>query len=74
MTRNTEDHRKTEGTLFSLEECYGEELLRANWNPVLAAMDHDEGPNGLIARAPDALTPSEQDAFLDRVYLLASSV
>lgn len=74
MTRNTEDDRHTEGTLVALEERYGDELLHANWNPVLAAMHCDEGPHGLIPRATDALTPSEQDAFLDRVYLLASSV
>jgi hypothetical protein len=48
------------------ERRYGDELLRANWNPVIALLQRDR-PLEAARRAP-AVSDEEAAAFLDRVY------
>jgi len=58
------------------EERYGEELMCANWNPMVSvsAMFSYPHPHDLSPRLPDDFESVDVAAFLDRVYILASQV
>jgi hypothetical protein len=51
------------------ESRYGDELLRANWNPVLSLLQFSCDRTLAAARpAPAEVSDEEAAAFLDRVY------
>jgi hypothetical protein len=60
----------------TLEERYGEELLCVNWNPMVAmAMTFCyQRPQELSPPLPDNLASIDVDAFVERVYALASQI
>jgi hypothetical protein len=59
-----------------LEKRYGEELLCANWNPMvpISAIFSHQCPHNLSPHLPDDLASVDLDTFLDRVYAFASQV
>ena len=72
-----DDYRKAKATRSAtLEERYGEELMCANWNPMISvsAVSSYQHPHDLSPRLPDDFESVDVDAFLDRVYMLASQV
>jgi len=72
-----DDYQKAKAArALTLEERYGEELLCANWNPVvgLSVAGWCGRPQELSPPLPHDLASIDLDAFLDRVYALASQV
>jgi hypothetical protein len=61
---------------LTLEERYGEELLCANWNPMvgLSVVCWCRRPQELNPPLPPDLASIDLDEFLDRVYAFASQV
>jgi hypothetical protein len=57
---NGRDERKTR------EDQYGEELLSANWNPVIELLERS--CNRTLQLAERALREEESEAFLGRIY------
>ena len=72
-----DDYRKAKAARVpTLEQRYGEELLCVNWNPTVAmsVMFSDQRPQELNPRLRDDLASVDVDAFIERVYALASQV
>jgi hypothetical protein len=60
----------------TLEERYGEELLWANWNPMvgLSVACWCRRPQELSPPLPHDLASIDVDAFIERVYAFASQI
>jgi hypothetical protein len=70
-------YRKAKSALvLTLEKRYGEELLWANWNPMveLSVACWCRRPQETSPPLPHDLSSIDLDAFLDRVYAFASQV
>ena len=50
------------------ESRYGEELLRANWNPVIDLLQRSADRTADLSRASRHVSDEEAAAFLSRVY------
>lgn len=77
MVTFLDDYRKAKAAPApALEERYGEEVLCANWNPMVtvSAMFSCQHPHDLSPWLPDDFASVDVDAFLDRVHILASRV
>ena len=60
---------KDEGNMQHDASRYGEELLCANWNPVIALLDASGGrPAVEVRAAAPEWREDDVDAFLGRVY------
>jgi hypothetical protein len=65
MSRRHESEPNPTGS----DHRYGEELLRANWNPVLDLLQWScERTRAMTREAPAARSDAEAAAFLRRVY------
>ena len=71
MSKNRGDGSKPKA---SAESRYDDELLSANWNPVINMLAWSCGKTlEDMSHTPDAnMTDSEIDAFLQRIYLLGA--
>ena len=47
---------------------YDEELLSANWNPMIDLLAWSCGMSREVAKTPEGMTDADVDAFLDRIY------
>lgn len=75
MVTYMDDYRKSKLRRSSeFEEPYGEEVMYVGWNPmvVVSAMTIYQRPQEQSPRLPDDLRTVDVDAFLDRIYALAS--
>lgn len=71
-----DDYRKAQDSNLARHSRYDEELLCANWNPALRvlAMSCYQTAEELSPRLPEDFSKFDADAFLDRVYALATQV
>lgn len=53
---------------------YGDEILNANWNPALVHMFNDVAHCAISPELPADLSTVDVDAFLERVYALATQI
>ena len=71
-----DDYRKAKAAKHTEIGGYDEELLCVNWNPavsVLAASCYQR-PHELSPQLPDDFESIDVQAFMDRVYALASQI
>ena len=71
-----EDYRKAQDVKIAKHERYDEELLCVNWNPALRvlAMSCYQTARELSPQLPENFSNIDAEAFLDRVYALATQV
>ena len=71
-----DDYRKAQDSNMAKHDRYDEELLCANWNPALSvlALSCDQTTAELSPQLPEDFSNIDADAFLDRVYALATQV
>jgi hypothetical protein len=70
-----DDYRKAKAARApTLEEDYGEELMCANWNPMISLSAESQQPHEPSPRLPDDFGSVDVEAFLDRVHVFASHV
>jgi hypothetical protein len=71
-----DDYRKAQAMNVAAHRRYDEELLCANWNPAVRvlAMSWFQTDQELSPELPDDLSKIDADAFLNRVYALATQV
>ena len=53
---------------------YGDEIMNSNWNPALAYMTNDVAQHAISPELPDDGSAVDVDAFLDKVYALATQI
>jgi hypothetical protein len=53
---------------------YGDEIMNANWNPAVVYMFEDVAQRAISPELPEDLSTVDVDAFLSRVYALASQI
>lgn len=53
---------------------YGEDIMNASWNPELAAVAAAAHPRVQAPDLPEDLTQIDVDAFMNRIYALASQI
>lgn len=53
---------------------YGEDIMNASWNPELAAVAAAAHPQVHTPDLPEDLTQIDVDAFMSRIYALASQI
>jgi hypothetical protein len=71
-----DDFRKAQAMKISSRARYDEELLCVNWNPAIRvfAMSCYQNNHELSPELPEDLSKIDADAFLSRVYALATQV
>lgn len=72
-----DDYRKAKAQRSpTLEERYGEELMCANWNPMvsLSALSSCPQPHEPGPQLPNDFESVDVEAFLDRIHVFASHV
>jgi hypothetical protein len=71
-----DDYRKAQDLSVEKHGRYDEELLCANWNPALRvlAMSCYQNAQELSPQLPENFSHTDAEAFLDRVYTLATQV
>ena len=71
-----DDYRKAQDVKVAQHERYDEELLCVNWNPALRvlAMSCYQTARELSPQLPESFSNIDAEAFLDRVYALATQV
>ena len=71
-----EDYRKAQDAKVASHERYDEELLCVNWNPALLvlAMSCYQTAKELSPQLPENFSNIDAEAFLNRVYALATQV
>ena len=53
---------------------YGDEVMQAEWNPAVIQMLHEPALSALSPALPDQMSEVDAQAFLGRVYGLASLI
>ena len=71
-----DDYRKAQAINVAAHRHYDEELLCANWNPAVRvlAMSWYQTSQELSPQMPEDFSKIDAEAFLDRVYTLATQV
>ena len=71
-----DDYRKAQDVKVAKHERYDEELLCVNWNPAVkvVALSCYQTPQELSPALPDDFTAFDVQAFMNRVYALASQI
>lgn len=71
-----DDYRKAKALKLPARRRYDEELMCVNWNPAIGviAMSCYQTAQELSPELPEDLATVDVDAFLDRVYALASQI
>jgi len=69
-----DDYRKAQAMNVAGRHRYDEELLCANWNPAVRtlALSRYQTTQELSPELPEDFSKIDADAFLDRVYALAT--
>ncbi len=55
-------------------DAYEDEILNAGWNPSVAFLFNDVVQSAQSPELPEDLSTVDVDAFLDRIYALATQV
>ena len=63
----TPDSRSNYGT-------YGDEIMDSNWNPAVVYMSCEVAQRAISPELPDDASAIDVDAFLDKVYALATQI
>jgi hypothetical protein len=58
----------------SKNDTYGDEIMNSNWNPAAVYMSCDVGQRAITPELPDDASAIDVDAFLDKVYALATQI
>lgn len=76
MIVNLDNYRAARASRTPAPDRYGEELLYANWNPVVGVMAALQAPvaQELGVALPDDWSQVDVDAFLSRIYALATQI
>lgn len=53
---------------------YGDDVMNAGWNPAVLYALHTPPPQALSPELPDDLSTIDTEAFMNRIYALASQV
>jgi hypothetical protein len=53
---------------------YGDEIMNSNWNPAVVYMRCDAAQRAISPELPDDASAVDVDAFLDKVYALATQI
>ena len=71
-----DQHRTANATSYSewKNGTYGDEIMNSNWNPALAYMTNDVAQHAISPELPDDGSAVDVDAFLDKVYALATQI
>ena len=71
-----DDYRKAQNSSVGKDDRYDEELLCANWNPSLRALAIScfQTTAELTPQLPEDFSNIDVEAFLDRIYALATQV
>ena len=71
-----DDYRKAQAADVTKHSRYDEELLCVNWNPALRvlALSCYQTEQELSPQLPEDFSNTDADAFLSRVYALATQV
>jgi len=71
-----DDYRKAQESRAGATRRYDEDVLCVNWNPALQVMATAcyQTPRELSPPLPESFSDVDIDAFLDRVYALATQV
>jgi len=71
-----DDYRKAKALKLPARHRYDEELMCVNWNPAIGviAMSCYQTAQEFSPELPEDLATVDVDAFLDRVYALASQI
>ena len=69
-----EQHRGTRKPPFVFAGDYEDEILSAGWNPAVPHLIQDVARYSRSPELPESLSTVDVDAFLDRVYALATQV
>ena len=71
-----DDYRKAETMNIASHARYDEELMCVNWNPAIRvfAMSCYQNTRDLSPELPEDFSKIDADAFLTRVYTLATQV
>jgi hypothetical protein len=69
-------HRAANATSDSESKngIYGDEIMNSNWNPAVAYMSCDAAQRAISPELPDDASAVDVDAFLDKVYALATQI
>ncbi len=65
---------KTAPTQWLKNGTYGDEVMHANWNPAVVQMTREAVHAVPSPELPDDLSALDVDAFLHRVYALATLI
>jgi hypothetical protein len=69
-----DDYRKAQAMDVAAHRRYDEELLCANWNPAILATSWYQTSREISPDLPEDAARIDADAFLNRVYALATQV
>jgi hypothetical protein len=53
---------------------YGDEIMNSNWNPAVVYLSSDVAQHAISPELPDDAPAVDVDAFLDKVYALATQI
>ncbi len=71
-----DQHRQASATPGSRWKngTYGDELMNSNWNPDVFNLSDDVAPYVISPELPDDDSALDVNAFLDKVYALATQI
>lgn len=67
------EHRAAPASVLK-NGAYGDEIMNANWNPAVAYLLDGVTQYTISPELPEDLSSVDVDAFLDRVYALATQI
>ena len=67
------EHKSTPAAVAQYRS-YGDEIMNSNWNPAVVHLVDDATRNANIPELPEDFSTADADAFLDRVYALATQI
>jgi len=65
---------RTQPALWLKNGTYGDEVMQAEWNPAVIQVLHEPALSALSPGLPDQMSDVDAEAFLGRVYGLASLI
>ena len=65
---------RTQPALWLKNGTYGDEVMQAEWNPAVIQVLNEPALLALSPKLPDQMSEIDADAFLGRVYGLASLI
>lgn len=69
-----DQHRAATPDSGSENGTYGDEIMNSNWNPAVVYLSSDVAQRAISPELPDDASAVDVDAFLDKVYALATQI